>query len=169
MRRFESIGSNFDLDFFRLNADFTQHSLRYRRAPFVRAHIPRVPREKPVMAIEVLDPILPLAIFGLMQVLDNMGAGLLRSPEMAIHILDEHGQALGSIAQLRRAALTRWGLSYHDPRVTQMNLRTGRRGWIAIPVVFDKAERSGQPGDRLFKVLINNVGEHGAGRNGAIG
>jgi hypothetical protein len=49
--------------------------LRNFGSPFVKTEIPRVLREKPVVAIQVFCPILPFAIAGLGEILHDLGAG----------------------------------------------------------------------------------------------
>ena len=41
--------------------------------PLIRTHVARMPGKQPMMAREVLDSVLPFAILGLMQFLDNPG------------------------------------------------------------------------------------------------
>lgn len=45
------------------------------------------------MAFEIFDSILAFAIFGLVQVLHDLGACRLRSCEVRIHIVDEYRAA----------------------------------------------------------------------------
>ena len=80
----------------------------YVGSPFVRAHIPSVPREEPVMAFQVFDSILPFAINGFVEILHNLGARRFRPVEVSINIVDEDGQALSSVAELRRALGACW-------------------------------------------------------------
>jgi hypothetical protein len=55
-------------------------------------------RKEPVMAIEVFDSILPFAIFGFVEILDDFCTLCLRSYEVSVDIGDEDGQALSTLS-----------------------------------------------------------------------
>ena len=93
------------------------------------------------MAVEVLGCVLELAIDGFVKILQDLGACRFCSLEMRINIINKHGQALRSIAELR-GARSAWSCSMdHNPCVAEMHLRAADRPCgIAIAVVFDEAE-----------------------------
>src|SRR5262249_4565773 len=127
-------------------------------SPLIRAHVASMPRKEPMMAGEIFGPVLTLAILSLMQVLDNPSAHGFRSFEMAIHILEEHRQALSSISQLRGTCTAGPSSIEHDPRLAQIHLCSVRRAaGFAIAVVFSEPERFGQPVDGFSDVRITNV------------
>src|SRR5689334_5418717 len=64
--------------------------LRHRGAPLVGTQVPGVPREEPVVAIEVLDSVLPFAIDGFVEILHNPGACRFGSLEVCVDIGDEY-------------------------------------------------------------------------------
>ena len=80
------------------------------RSPFLRAHVPRVPREQPMVAFQILHPILELAVVGLVKVLHDLRTRAPAPREMPLHILHEHGQgpngppAFGRTAAIPRRA-----------------------------------------------------------------
>ena len=57
-------------------------SPRYGGAPISWIDITRMLREEPPMSIEILDPILPLAVNGLIEFFDNRRSGRLGLPVM---------------------------------------------------------------------------------------
>src|ERR1017187_3261839 len=65
---------------------------RQRGSPIFRAHIPSVLREQPMVAVEVLDSKLALAIASLVELFHDPGAGGSGSLELRVHIVDEHGE-----------------------------------------------------------------------------
>src|SRR5215831_14713747 len=88
------------------------------------------------MAIEVLDAVLPLAVASLVEFLNDLGACRFRPAVVAIDILDEHREALSSVAQLRGACVTGVRPIEHDPCVAEMHLRAADRSTrFAIAVV----------------------------------
>ena len=60
-----------------------------------------------MVAIEVLDSVLPFAIFGHMEILHNFGVRRFRSLEVRVHVVDEYGKALGPGTELRRGRAVR--------------------------------------------------------------
>src|SRR5215471_15387350 len=64
--------------------------VRYCRSPFVRAHIPGMLREEPVVSFEVLDSVLAFAIARLVELLDDHRPGGFRSLEMCIYVMNKH-------------------------------------------------------------------------------
>src|SRR5712691_8513345 len=91
-------------------------NLRHFRPPFLRTHVSRMPREKPVMSLEIFRSILPFAILGLVQLLHDLRARRLRPAKMPIDVLHERRQALRSVAYLRWTAPSRSRFENHDPR-----------------------------------------------------
>ena len=73
-----------------------------RRAPIRRAQIARVPREQPVVPIQIFRRVLKLAIHRLVRLLQNLRAGRLRARIVRLHILNEDRQRLRPVATLRR-------------------------------------------------------------------
>lgn len=122
-----------------------------------------------MVTIEVLGPILPFAIWSLMEFFHDSGARRLRSFEVRIDVVDEHGQALRAAAQLRRARQAWTRASEHDPRVAEMHLGAGHRPFrFPIPVMLSKSKMCCQPGDPVGDALVDDVGEHGVGWYGAV-
>jgi hypothetical protein len=83
-----------------------------------------------------------------------------------IHIVDEHGQGLGSMTDLRGALGVFSRAIEHDPGVAEMHLRSGDR--IAIAVVLSEAECFRQPSRGIDNVLVSKVGQQDIRRHGAI-
>src|SRR5260370_21950100 len=111
------------------------------RSPFVGTQVSRVPREEPMMAVKVLGCVLEFAIYGFVRILQDLGTCGLCSFKMLFNILNKHGQALRSRAQLSRGRGACARPRQHDPGVAEMHLRAAERlRGIAITVVFDKAE-----------------------------
>jgi hypothetical protein len=136
------------------------------RSPFVGAHIAGVFREEPMMPVEVLDTILKLAIACLVQFLHNFSARGFGPAIVRIDIVNEDGQTLSSAAELLRARAIAPGMSKHDDRFAEAHLRAD--DGVAIAVMLGEAEGLGQPSNRLANVLIDEVGQHGVGRDRAI-
>jgi Fe-S oxidoreductase len=66
------------------------HGLGNHGSPVVRAEVASMLRKQPMMAGEILHSVLPLAIHGVMQILDNPGARGFHFLKMGIHILEKH-------------------------------------------------------------------------------
>jgi hypothetical protein len=73
---------------------------RYFGAPLIGAQVARVPREDPVVAFEVFDAVLQLAVNRLVQLLDNDAASGPDAGKMILDILDKDRKRLGSAARL---------------------------------------------------------------------
>jgi hypothetical protein len=128
-----------------------------------------MPREKPMVAGEVLGSVLTLAILSYMQIFDNPSASGFRSLEMGIHVFKEHSQALSSESQLRGSGPTRTSSLKHDPRVTEKHLcSVDWAAGLAIAVVFSEPERFAQPSDGFGHVRIDDVRQDSVGGYGAI-
>src|SRR6185437_9944283 len=105
--------------------------------------------------IEVLNSVLPFAIFGHVEILHNLGTGRYRSLEVRIDIVNEDGQALSPRAELRGYRTPRPRAFEHDPGAAEIHLRA--LGRIAVAVVLSKSEGFRQPCDRIGDVSIDNV------------
>ena len=71
-------------------------------------------RKKPMMAIEIFDSELALAVLGFVKLLHDLAARLPYSAILAIDILHEDSQALGSVSEFGRTRLSRLRLPHHD-------------------------------------------------------
>ena len=80
-----------------------------------------------MVAGEVLDSVLTLAILSFMQIFDNPTARGFRSLEMGIYILEQHRQALSSVSELRRSRAARPSSFQHDPRLAEKQLCSADR------------------------------------------
>src|SRR6516165_2782156 len=105
--------------------------------------------------------VLELTVLRFMQVFDNSDSSGFRFLEMLTDILDEHGQALGSIAKLRRTGASRAGSPEHNPGISKPHLSAARRAaGIAIAIVLSEPEGSGQPGHGFGNIGIEDVWQH---------
>ena len=90
------------------------------------------------MTSEILDSVLPLAIHAFMQILDNAGARGSGFPEVAIDVIEEDGEALGSVAQHCGSGGAGGKSLEHDPGIAEMHLRAANR--LAIVIVLAEPE-----------------------------
>ena len=133
-------------------------------SPHVGTQVASMPRKQPMVAGEVLDSVLAFAVAGLVEFLNNLGTCHFRPAIVAIDILDEDRQTLGSVAQLCGASVTRWRPVEHDPRVAEMHLCSADPPTkLAIPIVFAKPEFLRQPSDSLADVRIGDVWQQSVG------
>src|SRR6516165_9506549 len=103
------------------------------------------------------------------QVFDNSDSSGFRSLEMLTDILDEHSQALGSIAKLRRTGASRAGSPEHNPGTSEPHLSAARRAaGIAIAIVLSELEGSGQPGHGFGNIGIEDVWQHCVWGDGTV-
>ena len=114
-------------------------------------------RKKPVMAIEIFDAELALAVLGFVKLLDDLASCGLDSAILAVDIINEDGQTLGSVPELGGTRLLRLRLPHHDASAAEPHLRPSGR--FTISVVLGKSEHSGEPGYCLRKILIHDVGQ----------
>lgn len=96
---------------------------RYPRTPFVRAHVPGVPREEPVVPFKIFHSVLPFAVFSLVQILHDLGSCRPRSFKVRVNAFDEDREALSLVADLRGAGAPWPRAIEHDPGVAEMHLR----------------------------------------------
>jgi hypothetical protein len=93
------------------------------------------------MAFHVFGSILSFAIFGLVQVLHDLGACRLRSFEVRINIVDEDCEALSMVARLCRTHTSGSRAIEHNPGSAQIYLRAFYPPtWFSIPVMLGEAE-----------------------------
>src|SRR6266436_4515021 len=137
-----------------------------RSSPCIWAQVLRVPREQPMVPIEVLGRILEFSISSFVWLLLNFRARRLGSLKVSLHILNKNRQALRSIAKFRRAPATCPRLPKHDPCIPQMHLRPADR--LAITVMLAESECSAQPGNGAGQVLIRNVRQYRIRRHRTI-
>ena len=84
---------------------------RELRSPLVGAQVSSVPREEPVVAVEIEGGVLVLAVDGLVEVFDDGGSGGLCVLEVGFQVFEEDGEALGSVAELCRGLLSGFAVS----------------------------------------------------------
>jgi hypothetical protein len=133
----------------------------YRSAPFIRAYVPGVPREEPVMTFKVLHSVLTFAISGLVQFLNDLGACRFSSLEVRINIVDEYCKALSLMPDLRGAGAPRSRAIEHYPGIAEMHLRAiDSPAMFAITVVLGEIEYSRQPNQRLGNILIRDMRQY---------
>jgi len=122
-----------------------------------------------MVAVEVLGCVLEFAIDGFVRILQDLGASGFCALEMRFKILNKHGQALRSRAQLSRGRGACARPVEHNPGIAEMHLRAADRlRGIAIAVVFNEAEGFAQPSNRLGNILINDMRQNGVNRDGTI-
>src|SRR5258708_33392506 len=97
--------------------------MSYLRSPFVRTQVSRMPREEPMVAVEVLGCVLEFAIDGFVRILQNLGASGFCALEMRFKILNKHGQALRFRAQVRSGRGGCERPAAHQPGSAEMHLR----------------------------------------------
>ena len=125
------------------------------RAPFRRAHVPNMPREKPVMAFKVFHSVLPFAVFGLVQILHNPSPSRLGLFKVCINIIDEYCEALSLVPELRGASAPRPRAVEHYPNIAEMHLRAvDLPACFAVSVVLGETECVRQPNQRSSDILI---------------
>jgi hypothetical protein len=117
-----------------------------------------------MVSLQVPNCVLPIAVLGLMEILDDLDASRLRVGEVRVHILDEHGKGLRSETQFRRRGS--FPASHHYVRLAEMDLRTADR--VAVAIVLDESERVAQPCQGFREVSIGNVGQEDIRGDGAI-
>ena len=60
-----------------------------------------------MVPVQIQRRVLPFAVNGLVQLLDDLGPGGFGAGEVRVHIVDKHGQRLCSVAQFRRSPALR--------------------------------------------------------------
>ena len=113
------------------------------------------------MAFKVLHSVLPLAVFGLVQILHNLGSSRLRFFKVRINIVDEYCEALSVMADLRGAGAPWPRAIEHYPSIAEMHLGAVHPpAWFAITVVLGETECVRQPNDRSGNILISDVWQY---------
>ena len=113
------------------------------------------------MAFKVLHSVLPFAVFGLVQVLHNLGPSRLRFFKVRINIVEEYCEALSMMPDLRRAGTPWPGVIKHYPGIAEMHLRAvDPPAWLAVTVVLGETECGRQPNERLSDILISDVWQY---------
>src|SRR5215471_456002 len=113
-----------------------------------------------MMAIKVLDAVLPLAVASLVEFLNDPGARPFRPAVVAINVLDEHRQTLSSVAQLGGSCVTGTRPLEHDPCVAEMHLRAADRSTrFAIAIVLSEPKSPGEPSHSRGDIPINDMGK----------
>ena len=113
------------------------------------------------MAFKVFHSVLPFAVFGLVQILHNLGSSRLRFFKVRINIVDEYCEALSVMPDLRGAG-TPWPRAIeHYPGIAEMHLgAVDPAAWFAITVVLNEAECVRQPSERSRNILISDVWQY---------
>jgi hypothetical protein len=138
----------------------------YRCSPLVWADVVGVLREEPVVAIEIFDSVLALAVDGFVEVFDDFCACRFCSLEVRCYIFDEDGEALRSIAVVGWSVGV-WAYAMeHDPCISEMHLCAA--DGVSVAVVLGEAEYLCEPVDRLFDVVIHDVRKHCVRGYGAV-
>jgi hypothetical protein len=140
--------------------------MREGGAPIGGVGVAGVAGEEPVVAGEILGGVLEFAVGSFVEFFDDFCAGGFGALVVIFKIFDEDGEALGVGAELGGSAAAGEGLLEHDPGVAEMELGAGGR--VAVVIVQGEAENFGEPGDGLRNVGVDEVGEDGIWRNGAI-
>src|SRR5664279_2427771 len=135
-------------------------------SPVSGTHIARVPREEPVVSLEVLDAVLTLAVRGLVEFLNDPGARRFRSAVVGINVVHKYGEALGVVAGIYRAGAAGSCACQQDPCVAEVHLSA--IDGIAAAVVLDKAARRGEPRDRTGNIPVNDMRQQNIGRYGTV-
>src|SRR5262249_9640636 len=126
-------------------------------SPFIWTHIPDVQGEEPAVPFEVLNPILSLAVHGLLQLLDNLRSCRLCSVEMRIDVIDENRHHLSACADLQRTRPGWPRRSQHDPSIAEMHLGSLNGVRRPVTIVLDETEHTTQPCARFGDILIHDV------------
>src|SRR5271163_4299518 len=100
-------------------------------SPLVGAQIAGMPREKPMVAVEVLDSILEFAINGFVKVFDYFGSFRFCSGVVCVDIVQEDRQRLRAVSHLRRSRPIRCVLD-HDAGSSGIHL--GAAQWLAVAI-----------------------------------
>jgi len=135
-------------------------------APVGGVDVAGVAGEEPVVAGEIFHAVLEFAVLRFVEFFDNSCAGEFCALVVRLEIFDEDGEALGAGAEPCGSVASFSGAVDHDPGVAQMEL--GAIRWVAIVVVEGEAESFGEPGDGFGYVRVDDVGEDGVWRDGAI-
>src|SRR5277367_1721309 len=122
-------------------------------------------REKPMVAIRVLNCILQFAINGFVKVLYDLCSCGFGSGEVRVHVVDEDGQGLGSIPEVRRRGMAASALD-HDACFPCVHLCAAEG--LAVTIVLLEAEDSCQPLDRIGDVLVHDVRQNGVDGEGTV-
>ena len=117
-----------------------------------------------MVSFQIPNCVLPLAVFGLVEILDDLGASRFRVGEVRVHILDEHGKRLRSEAQFRRRGT--FPASHHDAGLAETDLRAA--DGVAIAIVLGESERVAQPCQGCREVPVGNVGQQDVRGDGTI-
>ena len=115
---------------------------------------------------EVLDAVLALAVWGLVQLFDDPGASRSCPVIMRLHVLNKDGEALRPAADLRRSGAAWPSRSQHDPGIAQVHLRAV--GGFAVAEAFDETKGSCELGNCGGDVLVHDVRHQDIGRDGTV-
>jgi len=111
-----------------------------------------------MVTVEILDSVLSLAIDGLVKVLDDLGARRRRATEMRIDVINEHRQALSSVAQLSGTGDTGRRTMEHDPGTAETDLGAADgTSRITIAILLNETKGRGEPRNCVDYIAVNNV------------
>ena len=122
--------------------------------------------KEPVVAVEVEGGVLELAVDGLMEVFDECYAGGPGALEVGFDIIEKNCEALGCVAELRRALKAGLRPIDHDDGAAEVEL--GSADGVAVTVVLGESEVGGEPGDGGEEVAVDDVRQNRVDRNRAV-
>lgn len=113
--------------------------------------------EKPAMAIEIGDSILPFAVNGFVQLFPDFRAFLARMCEMRVDIRDKNREHLRVESGRSRALSAGARPGEHENCVAKLHLHAA--DGVAISVLLPEAEDASQPIARRNNIAINQMGQ----------